>query len=74
MTAAVTAVRYSHGKQETDEEFDNRYVKYFDRPEIDHWEIRKAMNDLTVLSVPLYMLLCVVKQHLMNWHPQWLIL
>ncbi|BFZ02443.1 hypothetical protein BsWGS_05482 [Bradybaena similaris] len=44
---AVSAVRYSHGKGETDEEFDNRYVKYFDRPEIDHWEIRKAMNDLT---------------------------
>uniref|UniRef100_A0A0B6ZEZ5 Cytochrome c oxidase subunit 5A, mitochondrial n=1 Tax=Arion vulgaris TaxID=1028688 RepID=A0A0B6ZEZ5_9EUPU len=43
----VQVVRHSHGKEETDEEFDNRYVKYFDRKEIDHWEIRKAMNDLT---------------------------
>lgn len=40
-------VRASHdGPQETDEEFDARYVKFFDRPDIDHWEIRKAMNDL----------------------------
>ncbi|MCL4120713.1 UNVERIFIED_CONTAM: hypothetical protein GTU68_048015 [Idotea baltica] len=31
---------------ETDEEFDNRYEAYFNRSDIDHWEIRKAMNDL----------------------------
>uniref|UniRef100_A0A646QIK8 Cytochrome c oxidase subunit 5A, mitochondrial n=1 Tax=Hemiscolopendra marginata TaxID=943146 RepID=A0A646QIK8_9MYRI len=36
----------SKHKQETDEEFDSRYEAYFNRPEIDHWEIRKAMNDL----------------------------
>ena len=31
---------------ETDEEFDHRYEAYFNRSDIDHWEIRKAMNDL----------------------------
>ena len=41
-------MRQSHGKVETDEELDNRYIAYFERPNIDGWEIRKAMNDLTV--------------------------
>ncbi|KAK3792860.1 hypothetical protein RRG08_039794 [Elysia crispata] len=45
--AVATAVRQSHGKVETDEELDNRYIAYFERPNIDGWEIRKAMNDLT---------------------------
>lgn len=31
---------------ETDEEFDARYVAYFDRPDIDGWQIRKGINDL----------------------------
>ena len=31
---------------ETDEEFDARYEAYFSRPDIDGWEVRKAMNDL----------------------------
>ena len=39
-------LRYSSKKDETDEEFDARYEAYFNRPEIDEWEIRKAMNDL----------------------------
>uniref|UniRef100_A0A0E9VKK3 Cytochrome c oxidase subunit 5A, mitochondrial n=1 Tax=Anguilla anguilla TaxID=7936 RepID=A0A0E9VKK3_ANGAN len=33
---------YSHGKQETDEEFDARWVTYFNKPDIDAWELRKA--------------------------------
>ncbi|GAB6028585.1 Cytochrome c oxidase subunit 5A [Chamberlinius hualienensis] len=47
-TAAITTVRHmsKHGHQESDEEFDNRYENYFNRKDIDHWEIRKAMNDL----------------------------
>jgi len=36
----------SSKKQETDEEFDQRYVNYFSRPDIDGWEIRKGMTDL----------------------------
>jgi len=43
----TTCVRYmSHEVQETDEEFDARYVAYFSRPDIDGWEIRKGMNNL----------------------------
>lgn len=46
-TPGVTAVRNSSGKVETDEEFDTRYENYFNRPDIDAWQLRKAMNDLT---------------------------
>merc|ERR1712080_60687 len=31
---------------ESDVEFDQRYVDYFDRADIDGWEIRKAFTDL----------------------------
>lgn len=31
---------------ESDGEFDARYEAYFNRPDIDGWEARKAMNDL----------------------------
>uniref|UniRef100_A0A674MG09 Cytochrome c oxidase subunit 5A, mitochondrial n=1 Tax=Takifugu rubripes TaxID=31033 RepID=A0A674MG09_TAKRU len=37
---------YSHGKQETDEEFDARWVTYFNKPDIDAWELKKGMNTL----------------------------
>lgn len=41
--AAVLASRcYSHGKQETDEEFDARWITYFSKPDIDAWELRKG--------------------------------
>lgn len=45
---ASVGVRHSHGVQESDEEFDARYEAYFSRPDIDGWEVRKAMNDLQV--------------------------
>jgi cytochrome c oxidase subunit 5a len=38
--------RYSHKAEETDEEFDKRYEQFFNRPDIDGWEVRKAINDL----------------------------
>jgi len=45
--AVISGTRYmSHEVQETDEEFDARYVAYFSRPDIDGWEIRKGMNNL----------------------------
>lgn len=31
---------------ETDEEFDKRYETFFNRQDIDGWEVRKGMNDL----------------------------
>ncbi|XP_030742901.1 cytochrome c oxidase subunit 5A, mitochondrial [Echinops telfairi] len=45
--AAVLSIRcYSHGSHETDEEFDARWVTYFNKPNIDAWELRKGMNTL----------------------------
>lgn len=35
-----------HGRDETDEEFDDRYERYFNRPDIDGWELRKGLTDL----------------------------
>lgn len=35
-----------HGRKESEEEFDQRYVNFFNRADIDGWEIRKALNDL----------------------------
>ncbi|ELK37748.1 Cytochrome c oxidase subunit 5A, mitochondrial [Myotis davidii] len=43
----IQSVRcYSHGSHETDEEFDARWVTYFNKPDIDAWELRKGMNTL----------------------------
>ncbi|XP_055533951.1 cytochrome c oxidase subunit 5A, mitochondrial-like [Wyeomyia smithii] len=38
--------RLCHCGCESDAEFDARYEAYFNRPDIDQWEARKAMNDL----------------------------
>ncbi|XP_061922790.1 cytochrome c oxidase subunit 5A, mitochondrial-like [Entelurus aequoreus] len=45
-TALVASRCYSHGKVETEEEFDARWVTYFSKPDIDAWELRKGMNTL----------------------------
>ncbi|XP_013133202.1 PREDICTED: cytochrome c oxidase subunit 5A, mitochondrial [Papilio polytes] len=46
-TSAAIPVRWSHdGPVESDEEFDNRYEAFFNRKDIDGWEIRQGMNDL----------------------------
>ncbi|XP_060030199.1 cytochrome c oxidase subunit 5A, mitochondrial [Erinaceus europaeus] len=45
--AVTQPVRGSHGgSHETDEEFDARWVMYFNKPDIDAWELRKGMNTL----------------------------
>ncbi|XP_053320600.1 cytochrome c oxidase subunit 5A, mitochondrial [Spea bombifrons] len=44
--AAVASRCYSHAKHESDEEFDARWVTYFNKPDIDAWELRKGMNTL----------------------------
>lgn len=33
---------FSHGDNETDEEFDARWVTYFNKPDIDAWELKKG--------------------------------
>ena len=44
----MVPARLAHGHTESPDEFDARYLAYFDRPDIDGWEIRKALNDLQV--------------------------
>lgn len=47
VVVGTQSVRASHGGPvETDEEFDERYTNFFNRKDIDHWEVRKALNDL----------------------------
>jgi cytochrome c oxidase subunit 5a len=41
----------SQHSTETDDEFDSRYEAYFNRQDIDGWEIRKAMNDLAGMDL-----------------------
>lgn len=55
LVAALLASRwYSHGKQETDEEFDARWVTYFNKQDIDAWELRKGriMSHLVLDMTP----------------------
>lgn len=42
----MTVRSSSHGKEQTDEEVDAEFIQYFDRKDIDHWELRSAMNRL----------------------------
>uniref|UniRef100_A0A2K5KTF8 Cytochrome c oxidase subunit 5A, mitochondrial n=1 Tax=Cercocebus atys TaxID=9531 RepID=A0A2K5KTF8_CERAT len=49
---AIQSVRcYSHGSHETDEEFDARWVTYFNKPDIDAWELRKGINTLVTYDL-----------------------
>ena len=41
----------SHGPVESDAEFDARYEAYFNRPDIDGWEYRKAMGELAGMDL-----------------------
>ena len=45
-TAASQSRSYSSKKEETDEQFDARWEAYFNRPEIDDWELRRGLNEL----------------------------
>ena len=37
---------YSSSQTETDEEFDARWVAYFNKEDIDAWELKKGLNEL----------------------------
>merc|ERR1711983_274872 len=41
----------SGARVESDAEFDARYIAYFDRKDIDGWEIRKGMADLVAMDL-----------------------
>merc|ERR1712096_192 len=43
--------RFMSASTETDAEFDARYEAYFNRPDIDGWEIRKGMMDLAQMDL-----------------------
>jgi len=46
-SATVIATRWSSSKpKESDDAFDARWEAYFNRAEIDGWELRKGMNEL----------------------------
>ena len=47
----VTATRKFSAKVASEEEFDRKYVDYFNRPDIDGWEIRKGMADLVAMDL-----------------------
>merc|ERR1711973_629436 len=49
---AASQVRMMSGaKQESDAEFDAKYIAYFDRKDIDGWEIRKGMADMGAMDL-----------------------
>lgn len=50
-TSVVSSRLMSQHSTETDDEFDSRYEAYFNRKDIDGWEIRKAMNDLSGMDL-----------------------
>ncbi|PNF35376.1 Cytochrome c oxidase subunit 5A, mitochondrial [Cryptotermes secundus] len=50
-TSVLPSRLMSQHSTETDDEFDSRYEAYFNRQDIDGWEIRKAMNDLAGMDL-----------------------
>lgn len=48
----VTETRLSHGegRKETPEEFNKRFIDFFNNPEIDGWFIRKGKFDFLIFS------------------------
>ncbi len=58
----------SHEVQETDEEFDARYVAYFSRPDIDGWEIRKVYFSFLIfnLKIELIIIWYLIEQGMNN--------
>jgi len=47
----TTNIRMIATQPAADQDFDNRYVQYFDRSDIDGWEIRKGMSDLVSMDL-----------------------
>jgi len=42
----IGAVRWSSGHVESDEEFDNRMTAFFQRKDIDGWDVRRGLQEL----------------------------
>ena len=51
--SVLTARKYSDNiQQKTEDDLELTYTEYFNRPDIDGWEIRKGMADLLSRVVP----------------------
>merc|ERR1739848_38009 len=50
-TSVAQVRNMSAAGAESDAEFDARYIAYFDRKDIDGWEIRKGMADLVAMDL-----------------------
>ena len=51
--SVLTARKYSDNiQQRTEDDLELTYTEYFNRPDIDGWEIRKGMADLLSRVVP----------------------
>ncbi|OAD56959.1 Cytochrome c oxidase subunit 5A, mitochondrial [Eufriesea mexicana] len=51
-TTVSQCIRASHdGPVESEEQFNERYVNYLNRPSLDHWEIRQTMNKLAGMDL-----------------------
>ena len=45
-TSTAACRWYSAKKEESEQEFDARWEAYFNRPDIDAWELRRGLNEL----------------------------
>ncbi|XP_071844917.1 cytochrome c oxidase subunit 5A, mitochondrial-like [Apostichopus japonicus] len=45
-SVALQSRLYSSKVEETDEQFDARWEAYFNKPDIDDWELRRGLNEL----------------------------
>lgn len=45
-SVALQSRLYSAKAEETDEQFDARWEAYFNKPDIDDWELRRGLNEL----------------------------
>ena len=51
--SVLTARKYSDNiQQRTEDDLEKTYTQYFNRPDIDGWEIRKGMADLLSRVLP----------------------
>ena len=51
--SVLSARKYSDNlQQKTQDDLEQSYIEYFNRPDLDSWQIRKAMADLLADVVP----------------------
>jgi len=48
---STVPTRKMSAKAQSNEDFDSHYINYFDRSDIDGWQIRKGMGDLAAMDL-----------------------